>query len=69
MLSRWYYTRADGQTDGPVSARRLRQMASAGRLHPGDRLRMDGKAKTVLAGDIEGLFPPPPREPGGRASD
>ncbi len=57
MLSQWYYTRVGGKTDGPFSARKLRQLASTGRLRPDDRLRMDGNSKSVRAGNIAGLFP------------
>lgn len=57
MLSQWYYTRVGGKTDGPFSARKLRQLASSGQLRPDDRLRMDGHAKSVRAGNIAGLFP------------
>ena len=57
MVSRMYYTRLGGKTDGPFSAKKLRQLASAGRLQPDDRLRTDGNAKSVRAGTIEGLFP------------
>jgi len=58
MVSRMYYTRVGGKTNGPFSPRKLRQLASAGQLLPNDWLRMDGNAKSVRAGNIEGLFPP-----------
>lgn len=58
MVSQSYYTRVGGKTNGPFSLRRLRQMASVGKLHPNDMLRMDGNAKSVKAENIEGLFSP-----------
>jgi hypothetical protein len=58
VLSQWYYTRVGGKTNGPYSVRKLRQLASAGQLRPDDRLRMDGNAKSVRAGNIDGLFSP-----------
>ena len=73
MLSQSYYTRIGGKTYVPLSPRRLRRLVLAGLLLPNDRLHTDGDAKTVRAGDIEGLSSPssavtdgPPTDRGGQ---
>ena len=58
MVSQWYYLRVGGNPNGPFSARKIRQLASAGQLLPDDRLCLDGNPKVVRAGNIEGLSPP-----------
>jgi len=57
MVPQRYYTRVGGKTDGPFSARKLKQLVSSGQLLPNDRVRADGNPKSVSAGSIEGLFP------------
>ncbi|MGH7173944.1 MAG: protein phosphatase 2C domain-containing protein, partial [Gemmataceae bacterium] len=45
MIDRWYYTHG-GQTLGPVTAARLRQLAVSGQLTPNDRIWPEGRQQS-----------------------
>jgi hypothetical protein len=69
MADEWYYVR-QGEEYGPVSAGRLKQLASSGQLQPTDLVWKIGMEKKVPARSVKGLFgngssadsriPPPP---------
>jgi hypothetical protein len=63
----WHCAR-DGQSIGPVSAVKLREMAVAGILEPGDLVWKQGMENWVPAGQIKGLIErtSPPPIPGSR---
>lgn len=59
----WYYCRPGGDAAGPVSSRRLRRMATDGRLARGDLLSRRPGGRQVRADTIAGLFAPSPPLP------
>ena len=65
-----YYYAVDGQRFGPVSAERIQELASSGKLRPADLIWKEGMADWVPAARLKGLFPaaaynamPPPPTP------
>jgi hypothetical protein len=59
MASKWYYSLVGPPLLGPVSGRRLKQLAAKGKLLPTHRVRKDSMEKSVRAGRLKGLFFPP----------
>lgn len=66
MSTSWFYTRDDNRF-GPVSSRRLKELAASGELLPSDMLWTDGMAESVPASRLglnaecgdQGVLPPP----------
>jgi hypothetical protein len=52
-----FHYRRDGQQVGPVALAELKELASAGRLHPDESVWQVGTAAWAPAARIEGLFP------------
>ena len=59
MSTEWYYGH-DGQRLGPVSLEQLRHLIAADQLHAEDLVWRKGLDEWTPAGQIEGLFLPPP---------
>jgi hypothetical protein len=57
-MSEWYYA-SNNQRLGPVSTDQLRQLATSGKLSPGDLVWKDGMGNWAAASTIPGLFPAP----------
>jgi hypothetical protein len=58
MASQWFYSQ-DGRTMlGPCSSVEMKQLASTGQILPTYRIQRKGRAKTVLARNVKGLFIP-----------
>lgn len=55
MAHEWYYAK-DGRQHGPVSARKLKQMADQGVLHAEDLVWKEGMADWAPARDVKGLI-------------
>lgn len=54
----WYYSRGNGDTQGPVSPAELARLAQAGELRPGDLVWKEGMEEWIAADRIKGLeFP------------
>ncbi len=58
MPTQWFYS-LDGRTMlGPCSAVEMKQLASTGQILPTYRVQRKGRAKTVMAQNVKGLFEP-----------
>lgn len=81
MADEWYYAH-EGEEFGPISAARLKQLASTGQLQPTDLVWKTGMDKRVPARTVKGLWgdsapgvakpptpPPPQRKPPPVADD
>jgi hypothetical protein len=55
-MSSLYYYAQNGQSQGPVPAERLKELAAAGQLKRDDHICRQGEAKWVPAGQVKGLF-------------
>jgi GYF domain 2 len=62
LASEWYYAK-DGQQNGPVSSRELKQLADQGTLLATDVVWKDGMPDWRPAGDVKGLIPERPPIP------
>jgi hypothetical protein len=56
MADQWYFER-DGKKNGPFSAARLKELAAAGQVRPGDTVWKQGIDRGVPAAKVRGLFP------------
>ncbi len=70
-MAQWYWSE-NGQQQGPCDGKQLRQLATAGRIHPASLVWKDGMAEWAPASQVQGLFdgvavaaspPPPPVQP------
>jgi hypothetical protein len=61
MSTQWFFAKdgSKGKMHGPVTARELKRLAATGELLPTDRVKRDGREKSVSAGRVKGLFGPP----------
>ncbi len=65
MATEWYMQK-DGRKHGPISGRKLRQLASTGKIKPEDLIQKKGMTEWQPAKNLTGLFPkqskvtPPP---------
>jgi GYF domain 2 len=58
VATQWFYS-PDGQKMlGPCSSLEMKQLASTGKILPGYRVRRKGRATTVMAKNVKGLFLP-----------
>jgi hypothetical protein len=58
MASQWFYS-PDGQKMlGPCTSLEMKQLASSGRILPTYRVQRKGRATTVMAKNVKGLFLP-----------
>jgi GYF domain 2 len=56
--TQWFYS-LDGQKMlGPRTSLEMKQLAASGEILPTYRVQRKGRAKTVMAGNVKGLFPP-----------
>lgn len=55
MASEWFY-RVAGEEHGPVSSRRLKELATSGELAPDDHIRRRESSHWTPAGQVKGLF-------------
>lgn len=58
MASSWYVEKR-GRQLGPFTGPQLKELATTGRLEPGDLVRRADRTKAVPASEIRGLFPEP----------
>ena len=58
MATQWFYS-LDGRTMlGPCTSLEMKELASAGKILPTHRVKRKGRAKTVMARNVKGLFQP-----------
>ena len=50
----WYYSRGNGDTQGPVSPAELARLAQAGELRPGDLVWKEGMEEWIAGGSYQG---------------
>ena len=56
MSEKWYYGR-DGKQEGPVTSRKLKELAENGELRPDDLVWKEGLSDWVAAKKVKGLIP------------
>ena len=54
-MAQWYY-RIDGETQGPISGKQLKQKADNGELKPNNEVRKEGSDGWAKAQKVKGLF-------------
>ena len=58
MANDWHFTLNGQPANAPVSWAQLKQLATAGRLEPTDKVWREDMTGWEPAGSIKGLFPP-----------
>lgn len=57
MPTQWFYSLDGQKMVGPRSSLEMKQLAATGQILPTYRIQRKGRAKTVLARNVKGLFP------------
>ncbi|WP_417379452.1 GYF domain-containing protein [Gimesia sp.] len=62
MAQEWYYTK-EGERQGPITSKQLKQLAVSGEIQPTDLVWTEGKDDWKPASIVKGLFPTKPDLP------
>jgi hypothetical protein len=61
MSVQWFYSSDGKMMVGPCTSLEMKNLASTGQILPTYRVRRKGRAKTVMARNVKGLFRPTPK--------
>jgi hypothetical protein len=58
VATQWYYSPDGQKMHGPCTSVEMKQLASTGKILPTYRVQRKGRATTVMAKNVKGLFVP-----------
>ncbi len=58
MPTQWFYSFDGEMMRGPCTSLEMKNLAATGKILPTSRVKRKGRAKTVLARNVKGLFVP-----------